>query len=208
MLRFLIPKEYSFFAVFDEHATTAVDASKCLIEMLENFSEVLVRTNHIQTLEHRADDISHRAMEMLHKTFITPIDRDLIHSLISRMDDVVDLIDITSSRMVLYGVKNPRPDLIDQARVLHQSTLELQKAVHNLRNLKNAELIQQCCININKLENDSDSLRDLAVARLFKDDQPVKEILIWKEIYETLESAVDRCDDVADVIWSIVLENA
>ena len=208
MLRFLVPKEYSFFEVFDEHATTAVDAARCFIEMLENYDEAQVRANNIQTLEHRADDISHRAMEMLHKTFITPIDRDLIHSLISRMDSVVDLIDITSSRMILYGVKTPRPDLIDQARGLQQSTLELQKAVYNLRNLKKAEEIKKSCIAINKLENDSDSLRDLAVARLFRDDQPVREILIWKEIYETLESAVDRCDDVSDVIWSIVLENA
>jgi uncharacterized protein Yka (UPF0111/DUF47 family) len=208
MLRFLIPKEYGFFAVFDEHAAAAVDAAQCLIDMLENFGEALVRANNIQTIEHRADEIAHRAMEMLHKTFITPIDRDLIHSLISRIDDVVDLIDITSSRMVLYGVKSPRADLIDQARVLRQSTLELQKAVHSLRNLKNTKVIQQCCININKLENDCDSLRDLAVARLFKDDQPVREILIWKEIYETLESAVDRCEDVADVIWGIVLESA
>jgi uncharacterized protein Yka (UPF0111/DUF47 family) len=147
-------------------------------------------------------------MEMLHKTFVTPIDRDLIYHLISRMDDVVDLIEGTSSRMLLYGVKAPRPDLMDLAQVLQKSTLEVQKAVHHLRNLKNAEVIQQCCIEIHKLENDSDSLRDLAVARLFSNDQPTREILIWKELYETVESAVDRCEDVADVIWSIVLESA
>lgn len=208
MFRFLIPKEYGFFEVFDEHAATAVDAANCFIGMLENFNEASLRANNIQALEHRADEIAHRALEMLHKTFITPIDRDLIHSLVSKMDSVVDLIDVTSNRMLLYGVTNPRPDLIEQARVLQQSALELQKAVRLLRNLKQADSIQKCCIRINQLENDSDSLRDLAVARLFKGDQPVREILIWKEIYETLESAVDRCDDASDVIWSIVLESA
>lgn len=208
MLRFFIPKAYGFFTVFDEHAATMTDASQGLISMLENFGEASVRANNLQMIEHRADDIVHRAMEMLHKTFVTPIDRDLIYHLISRMDDVVDLIEGASSRMLLYGVKAPRPDLMDLARVLQKSTLEVQKAVHHLRNLKNAEVIQQCCIEINKLENDSDSLRDLAVARLFSNDQPTREILIWKELYETVESAVDRCEDVADVIWSIVLESA
>jgi uncharacterized protein len=208
MLRFLIPKEYGFFSVFDEHAATLVDASQGFVEMLENYAEAPVRANNIQTIEHRADDIVHRAMEMLHKTFITPIDRDLIQKLISRMDDVVDLIDGTSSRMVLYGVREPRPDVVDLARVLNRATLEVQKAVKCLPDLKNVEEIKRACIEINKLENDGDSLRDLSVARLFQGDQPTKEILIWKELYETLEWAIDRCEDVADVIWSIVLENA
>jgi uncharacterized protein len=208
MLRFLIPKEYSFFSIFDEHAATLVDASQGFVDLLENYSEARVRANNIQTVEHRADDIAHRAMEMLHKTFITPIDRDLIQKLISRMDDVVDLIDGTSSRMVLYGVKEPRPDLVDLARVLNRATLEVQKAVRCLRNLKNVDEINRACIEINKLENDGDSLRDLSVARLFQDDQPTKEILIWKELYETVEWAIDRCEDVADIIWSIVLESA
>jgi len=208
MLRFLIPKEYSFFSIFDEHAATLVDASQGLVDMLQNYGEACVRGNNIQTVEHRADEIAHRAMEMLHKTFITPIDRDLIQALISRMDDVVDLIDVSSRRMILYGVRAPRPDLVDLARVLNRATLEVQKAVGSLRNLKNVDEIKRCCIEINKLENDGDSLRDLAVARLFQDDQPPKEILIWRELYETVEWAIDRCEDVADVIWSIVLESA
>ncbi len=207
MLRFLIPKEYSFFSIFDEHAATMVDASQGFVEMLENYAEARVRSNNIQTIEHRADDVVHRAMDMLHKTFITPIDRDLIQQLISRMDDVVDLIDGTSNRMVLYGVREPRPDLIDLARVLNRATLEVQKAVRRLRNLKNVEEIRSSLVEINKLENDGDSLRDLSVARLFQGDQPAKEILIWKELYETVEWAIDRCEDAADVIRSIVLES-
>ena len=124
------------------------------------------------------------------------------------MDDVVDFIDAATSRMVLYGVKEPRADLMNLARVLHKATIEVQKAVHGLSNMKNTAAIRRSCIEINKLENDGDSERDLLVARLFQDDQPVREILIWKEIYESVEWAIDRCEDVANVIWSIVLESA
>jgi predicted phosphate transport protein (TIGR00153 family) len=208
MRRFFIPKEYSFFEIFDEHTATLVDAAQEFLNMLENYGEAPIRANTIQMIEHRADEITHRAMEMLHKTFVTPIDRDLILKLITQMDDVVDLVDGTAKRMLLYGVKVPRPDLIEQARVLKKSTMELQKAVHHLRNLKHADVIQQCCIEIKKFEDESDTLRDLAVARLFSDDQSTREILVWKEIYETVESAVDRCDDVAGIIWSILLESA
>lgn len=208
MLRFLLPKEYSFFQVFDEQAATLVDASKAFLDLLENPGEFQVRANYIQTIEHRADEIVHRSMEMLHKTFITPIDRDQIHSLTSLMDDVVDSIDTATNRMGLYGVKEPRTELKSLAGVLHKATLAVQKAVSGLRNMKNAEAIQRCCIEINKLENDGDTERDLLVARLFQDDQPVREILIWKEIYESVEFAIDRCEDVANVIWSIVLESA
>jgi uncharacterized protein len=208
MRRFLIPKEYSFFSVFDEHAATLIDAAQGLLNLLQNYEEASIRANNIQMIEHRADEIADRAMEMLHKTFVTPIDRDLIHQLISRMDDVVDLIEGTAKRMLLYRVKTPRPDLMDQVHVLIRATQEVQKAVHHLKNLKHADAIQRCCIEIKKLEDDSDSLRDLAVARLFSDDQPTIEIMVWKELYEMVESAVDRCDDVADIIWSIVLESA
>ena len=208
MKRFFIPKEYSFFAVFDEHTATMINAAQGLIDMLENYEEASGRANNIQMIEHRADEIAHRAMEMLHKTFVTPIDRDLIHQLISRMDDVVDLMEGTAKRMLLYGVKTPRPDLIKQVFILKKAAEEVQTAVHLLKNLKHAEAIQNCCIEIKKLEDDCDSLRDLAVAKLFADDQPTREILIWKELYEMVESAVDRCDDVADIIWSIVLESA
>jgi predicted phosphate transport protein (TIGR00153 family) len=208
MRRFLIPKQYSFFAVFDEHAATLTDATQGLLNLLENYGEASVRANNIQMIEHRADEIANRAMEMLHKTFVTPIDRDLIHQLISRMDDVVDLIEGTAKRMLLYRVKIPRPDLIDQVHVLEKATQEVQKAVDHLKNLKHVDKIQKCCLDIKKLEDDSDSLRDLAVARLFADDQPTREIMVWKELYEMVESAVDRCDDVADIIWSIVLESA
>ncbi|HEY5038001.1 MAG TPA: DUF47 family protein, partial [bacterium] len=123
-------------------------------------------------------------------------------------DDVMDLIDGAARRMMLYGVTEPTPELIELAKVLYHSVLELQKAVMNLKDMKNAKAILISCIEINKLENDGDALRDAAVAKLFKKGMNAVDVLIWKEIYEDVETAIDRCEDVANVIEGVVLENA
>ena len=208
MFDFLIPKEFGFFDVFDQHAATCVEGSQILMDMLEHFGDAPAKARRLKDAEHRADDITHHTVEMLHKTFVTPIDRDQIHSLISLMDDVMDLIDGAARRMMLYGVTSVPLELLELAKVLHHSTLELQKAVKNLRNLKNAQLILKSCIEINKLENDGDAIRDAAVAKLFKEEKDAVKVLIWKEIFESVETAIDRCEDVANIIEGVVLENA
>ena len=123
------------------------------------------------------------------------------------MDDVIDLTDGAGRRLMMYDVKAPTPELKELARVLHSATLEIQKAVKGLRNLKHAKAIQESCIEINKLENDGDAIRDAVVAKLFKEEKNAVEVLKWKEIYEDVETAIDRCEDVADVIEGVVLEN-
>jgi uncharacterized protein Yka (UPF0111/DUF47 family) len=208
MLDFFIPKETSFFQIFDDQASANVEAAGLLVELLERFDDAPAKVARLQAVEHKADEITHRAMEMLHKTFITPIDREQIHQLVSSLDDVVDLMDGASRRMLLYGIKSPRKDLVEMARVLLASCREVQKAVTGLRNMKNAKLILAACIEVNKLENDGDALRDAAVADLIKQSKDAIEILTWKEIYETVETAIDRCEDVANVIEGVVLENA
>lgn len=208
MLGFLIPKEYGFFDDFDRHAAVCVEGAQIFIEMLEHFGDAPAKAQRLKDAEHRADSITHHTVEMLHKTFITPIDRDQIHQLISLMDDVMDLIDGAARRMMLYDVKASTPELIELAKVLYHSTLELQKAVRDLRSMKNAKAILAACIEINKLENDGDALRDSAVAKLFKEEKNAVAVLIWKEIYEDVENAIDRCEDVANVIEGVVLENA
>ena len=208
MFDFLIPKEFGFFDVFDQHAATCVEGSQILMDMLEHFGDAPAKARRLKDAEHRADDITHHTVEMLHKTFITPIDRDQIHSLISLMDDVMDLIDGAARRMMLYGVTSVPPELLELAKILHHSTLELQKAVKNLRNLKNAQSILKSCIEINKLENDGDAIRDAAVAKLFKEEKDAVKVLIWKEIFESVETSIDRCEDVANIIEGVVLENA
>jgi predicted phosphate transport protein (TIGR00153 family) len=208
MFDFLIPKEYGFFGVFDKHACTLVEGSEILVEMLENFTDVPVKARKLKEAEHRADEITHNTLEMLHKTFITPIDRDQIHQLISNMDDVIDYIDGAARRLIIYGVTEIPTDLVELAKILNRATLEVQKAVGNLKNLKNAKDILASCIEINKLENDGDSVRDAAIAKLFKEEKDAVKVLVWKEIYEGVETAIDRCEDVANIIEGVVLENA
>jgi predicted phosphate transport protein (TIGR00153 family) len=208
MFGFLIPKEFGFFDVFDEHAAICVEGAQTMMDMLDHYGEAPAKVRRIKDIEHKADDITHRTMEMLHKTFVTPIDRDQIHELISLMDDVMDLIDGAARRMMLYGVKEIPSDLKELAKTLHHATLELQKAVKGLRNMKNSEEIIKSCIEINKLENDGDAIRDAAIAKLFKEEKNAVQVLVWKEIYGDVETAIDRCEDVANVIEGVVLENA
>ena len=208
MLSFFIPKETSFFEIFDEQAAANVEAASILVELMERFDDAPAKVARLQAVEHKADEITHRAMGMLHKTFITPIDREQVHQLVASLDDVVDLMDGASRRMLLYGLKSPRKDLLEMTRVLLASTREVQKAVRGLRNMKNAREILAACIEINKLENDGDALRDAAVADLLKQSKDAIEVMTWKEIYESVETAIDRCEDVANVIEGVVLENA
>lgn len=208
MFGFLIPKEFGFFDVFDEHAATCVEGSQIMVDMLDHFGDAPAKARRLKDVEHKADEITHHTVEMLHKTFITPFDRDQIHQLISDMDDVMDLVDGAARRMMLYGVKEIPQDLKELAMILHHTTLELQKAVKFLRDMKNAKNILMCCIEINKLENDGDAIRDAAMAKLFKEEKNAVNVLIWKEIYENIETAIDKCEDVANVIEGVVLENA
>lgn len=208
MFGFLIPKEFGFFDVFDQHAATCVEGSQAMLQMLEHFADAPAKVRRIKDIEHKADEITHHTVEMLHRTFITPIDRDQIHQLITLMDDIMDLIDGGARRIILYGVTQIPVDLIELAKVLHHSTLELQKAVKCLRDMKNAKQIAKACIEINKLENDGDAIRDAAVAKLFKEEKNAVQIIVWKEIYEAIETAIDRCEDVANILEGVVLENA
>jgi uncharacterized protein Yka (UPF0111/DUF47 family) len=197
MFSFLLPKEHGFFDQFDKHAELGREAAGLFAEMLEHFGDAPAKARRIADVEAQADEVTHRTLEMLHSTFITPLDRDQIHQLITSMDDVVDLIHGASRRLILYEIQAPTPPLRELARVL----------VHNLRNLKNAALILRSCVEINKLENDGDALRDDAVANLLKTEPNAVEVLKWKEIYQSVETALDCCEDVANILEGVVLEN-
>ena len=208
MFGFLSRKDDIFSLMFKEHAGHCVEAAKKLIDMLEHYEGVPAKVTQIHGIENLADEVSHRAFAILHKTFITPIDRQQIHELISCMDDVIDFIDGAARRMLHFNVERPRPDLIEMAKVLLHAASEMQTAVVHMHNMKHADVILKSTIEINKLENDCDALRDKAVGRLFKEESNAIEVLKWREIYEGVETAVDRCEDVANVIEGIVLENS
>jgi hypothetical protein len=204
----LLPRDTSFFDLFDQLAGKVLDAARALEEMLERWDRLEARVREMKDLEHECDAITHRTFDKLNLTFITPLEREDIHELASRLDDIVDHIDSTASRLVIYGVKKPTDEAKLLAQVLTRTCIEVQKAVAGLRNLKDPALLSRISVEINRLENESDDILRLALKRLFeRQNGDVLEVIKLKEIYEKLESAVDRCEDVANVIQAVVLRH-
>jgi predicted phosphate transport protein (TIGR00153 family) len=208
MFNRLLPRETGFFDFFEQHAAMTVRGARDLLSMASGTLSVPDAAKRIKTIEHEADDLTHRCVAALHKTFITPIDRDSIHRLITRMDDIMDFVDAAADRIGLYEVKVMTMDAVDMAAVLVKSAKEVEVACKGLRNLKNPQAILHSCVIINRLENEADAILRRAVARLFREERDPIQIIKWKEIYELMETATDRCEDVANVIEGVVLENA
>jgi uncharacterized protein len=208
MLRALLPRQHGFFELFDQAAAKSVEAAKAFEQMVTTMASVEADGRRIKQLESEADQIAHRTLELLHSTFITPLDRNDIHRLVSRMDDVLDYIEAAAERIHLYELRTANEAVRELARVLVAQTEVLQRAVAGLRDLKKSRTLLDACIEVNRLENEGDALLRKAVAGLFKSGDGPLEVIKWKEIYEMLETATDRCEDVADVIEGIVLEHA
>ncbi len=158
-------------------------------------------------MEHQTDEITHRCIEALHKTFITPIERTDIQHLIKRLDDIIDCIDGAASRIAMYDLDFVRPEAVEMAHVLLQATREIELALKALRDKKNVDFIRQQCIKIYDLENKGDEIQRKAILRLFKEGEPIL-IIKWKEIFERLEMAVDRCEDVGNIIEGVVIASS
>jgi predicted phosphate transport protein (TIGR00153 family) len=208
MLKRFMPRETNFFDYFERHAATTVRGCRELVDLAAAGTDFVARAARIKDIEHEADSITHDCVEALHKTFITPIDRDQIHMLISHMDDIMDYVEVVSDLCVLYNIEGMTQDARDLADVLLDATLHIEGAVKGLRDMKHAEAISEACIEVNRLENKGDELLRRAVARLFNEEKDPVAIIKWKELYENLEIATDRCEDVANIIEGIVLENA
>jgi uncharacterized protein Yka (UPF0111/DUF47 family) len=204
----LLPRDETFFDLFDQLAAKVLESARALEEMLERWDRLDERVRALKDLEHACDDLTHMTMDKLNSTFITPLEPEDIHTLASRLDDIVDHIDSTASRLVLYAVKRPTDEAKLLAQVLTRACVEVQKSVAGLRNLRDPQLLQRLSVEINRLENESDDILRLALKRLFERQNDVLEVIKLKEIYEKLESAVDRCEDVANVIQSVVLRHS
>jgi len=159
----------------------------------------------VKAIEHQGDEITHQIFRKLNQTFITPFDRADMHELCGTMDDVIDLIDAAASRFVLYRVDHVRSGTIDLAKVLAAATAELSRAVHAMESPDKA---LQHVIEINRLENESDRICRTLIAQLFEEERDPVQIIKWKEIFEVIETAVDKCEDVSNVIESVILKNA
>ncbi|MEO6777014.1 MAG: DUF47 family protein [Kofleriaceae bacterium] len=204
----LLPRETSFFDFFEEHAALTIEGTKEFLSMVTTGANIAAKCRRISDIEHETDTITHRCVEALHKTFITPIDRDQIHTLITRMDDVMDFVEAAAERIALYEITTMTSDVRDLADVLHRTAQQVEGAVRGLRDLKDTHATLKLCIDINRLENEADAILRRSVARLFKEEKDPIMVIKWKEIYENLESASDRCEDVANIIEGVILEHA
>jgi hypothetical protein len=208
MLRKLMPRSDAFFDDFEKQAAETVEGARLLKELLDDFTDVGRKTQAIKDVEHRADDITHRAFERLHMQFITPFDRAEIHRLLSRIDDVLDLADAASERLGLYEVGPIIPEARDLAGVLLAQARKMQEAVRGLRNVKDSVRILEACREINVLENQADHILRVGLAHLFKSGVDALTVMKWKEILDLIETATDRAEDVANVIEGVVLEHS
>jgi predicted phosphate transport protein (TIGR00153 family) len=203
----LLPREGRFFDFFNEHAGHAVLAAAELKALLADLSELEARRRNIERHEKQADQITHHTMQLLHQTFITPLDRDEIHQLITTMDDVLDLMEDIAQCLFLYDVRAVTPEAQRLADICVACTEKVRDAVAKLESMDNADAILKLCAEIDRLEADADYVMRSAMAKLFREEPDAKEIIKQKEIYQLLESVTDKCEDIANLIEGIVLEN-
>jgi predicted phosphate transport protein (TIGR00153 family) len=204
----LMPHDASFFGYFEQQGRKTVEGCRALLEMIDNPIDLESQAERIKQMEHECDEITHAVVQALHKTFITPIDRNDIYRLITKMDDIMDLVEAASDRLALYDIPKMTKEVGDLARCLVSSAEHVLGAVSSIRDLQKPNGILQHCVEINRLENVADTILRSALARLFREERDPIAVIKWKEIYETLESATDRCEDVANIIEGVMLENS
>jgi predicted phosphate transport protein (TIGR00153 family) len=205
LLQRFLPREEGFFHLFDKQADNIHVGAKALLQMLSHYTGVPEQVQSIKAIEHQGDEITHNILTKLNQTFITPFDREDIHELCSRLDDVIDLIDAAASRFVLYRVDAIRLGTEDLVKVLVSATAEVAACVHSL---ENPEKALTYCIEVNRCENESDRLCRTLIAQLFDEEKDPVQIIKWKEIFEVIETAVDKCEDVANVVEGVILKSA
>jgi predicted phosphate transport protein (TIGR00153 family) len=207
----LVPREGKFFEYFNEHSRRAAEASNELTLLFSEYAAVAsreARTERINQLEHEADRITHDTAALLHTIFVTPLDRDDIHRLISRMDDVIDLMQDVAESLHLYDVQQVTSHAVELATLLRQGCEDLQSAIKLLSNMKNAPEILKLCREVDTMESRADRVMRNAISTLFREEADIRQVIKLKAVYELLEAATDRCQDVADILESVILQNA
>jgi predicted phosphate transport protein (TIGR00153 family) len=204
----LMPKEGRFFDLFNEHASLVLQGAIELNAFFDDMGNREAHAQNVNSIEKKADKVTHETIQMLHQTFVTPLDRDDIHKLISSMDDILDLMEDVAECVVLYDVR----EVTDAARKLVEISVncveKVKTAVGMLANLDNSQAILRLCNEIDQLESEADRVMRSAMSKLFRDEPDTRQLIKLKAVYELLESITDRCEDVANVIEGIVLENA
>jgi uncharacterized protein len=203
-----MPREQKFFDLFEESARNINEAAIALQDMIGTWQFIDSRVAEITEMEHRGDTITHQVISLLHRTFITPFDREDIVLLAHTMDDIIDFIHATADAMFIYKITSPRQRAKELADVIVTATSEMEKAVTGLRKRTEFKQMLARCVEMNRLENVADRIYRAAIGELFEDTSDIAQIIKWREIYEHMESATDRCEDVANVLEGVALKNA
>jgi predicted phosphate transport protein (TIGR00153 family) len=212
MFERLLPREDRFFDLFNRHADEIVAGAKALADLMSGYRDVASRAQHIEQIERAekaADRLTHETLKLLHSTFITPFDRDDIHKLISTMDDILDLIQDVAESAMLYDLQRITQEAQQLAEITGMCCQRVRAVVQMLPSMQDqAEAILRTCQEIDQLESDADRVMRAGMSRLFRDETDVRQLIKLKAIYELLEEVSDRCEDLANLIEGIVLENA
>jgi len=203
-----LTRDAYFFDALADHAQKSVVASRLLVEMLDRLDDAPAIAKKIKELEHEGDKITHGCLAALHQTWITPLDREEIHALITRLDDVLDCIEAVSERIVLFEIRSAMTEARDLAEAVVASCVAMSSATSSLRDVRNRARLLELCVEINRHENAADAHYRLALAALFRQGNEPLLVMKWRDIYDQLENASDRCEDVADIIEGVVLEHA
>jgi predicted phosphate transport protein (TIGR00153 family) len=207
MLARFLPQQGNFFELFGALADKIVEGATETRILVSDLSQSEVLSRKLMDIEHLGDDITHRTVALLRKVFITPFDRDDIHQLISEMDTILDLMDATAQRIYLYDIRSLPPEVHRMSEICLQLSSLVQTAVKGLAKVRNLEPILKSCVEINRLENETDLLLRSGLAKLFREQSDVQQVFKVKEVYELFEQVADRCEDVAHTVERIVLEN-
>jgi len=204
----LMPTEGKFFELFIQHGELCVKGAKEMVALMTNCDDLENRVHAIESIEKQADKVTYETLDMLHKTFITPLDRDDIHKLITKMDDILDLLEDAAQTISLYDIKAITPEAKRLAELCLNCTEKVVVAVSMLNNMDNSGKILSVCEEIDRLESDADHVMRAAMSKLFRDEPDVRNLIKLKAIYEILETVTDRCEDVANIVEGIIVENA
>ncbi|OFZ55744.1 MAG: phosphate transport regulator [Bdellovibrionales bacterium RIFOXYC1_FULL_54_43] len=202
----LIPKEEKFFVMFKSMTHNTIEGALLLKDMLDNFENPVQSQRKIKDIEHKGDSMTHDIISKLNKSFVTPFDREDIYALSAKLDDILDLIDAAAVRIVMYNVDKPTPEAKELGFLILKGCQAIDKAVEMLGG--DVEAMSQYWVEVNDIENEADRVSRDAVSRLFDEEKDPIQLIKWKEIYETLERVTDKCEDVANILESIVVKNA
>jgi uncharacterized protein Yka (UPF0111/DUF47 family) len=201
----LIPRDQEFFTLFNQLATHLATASTLLKELFENPANLQDKIRAIKEVEHKADELTHDINARIDRSFVTPIDREDIHALSTRLDDVIDLLDGTARRAEIFHIGGVRPPARELSKLLQQAAEHLQRGVAGIRRPKD---VQACAIEVKRIEEEGDAVYHAAVGELFQGQPDPLDVIRWKEIYDRLEQAIDSCMGVVHALQSISLKNA